>query len=170
MKCRQAILFPVIVLLLAAALFLFVFGGRRADTPEEVAALLQEELPQGEILFAGEFVKGEEALLWFHIQQDQSSLYRAVDCDLLRHGYRVGEVLKPSSYTADIVHILWKGEDIWLINNPNCAFVVQENEAGEVLSETDLRFSSQYPHIYQHEIPDGRSSTRFLDWEGNEIS
>ena len=98
-----------------------------------------------------------------------STMSRAMECKLLSNDrYLVKELYTPKIYSKNIVHVLWKAEDIFLINDTNCQTIINSNQEGEIISQIDI-LPDEYPYIFHLDPPTGSSIWSFLDSQGNPI-
>lgn len=171
MKKKTIFLIAVAILMAVAALFAFKFY--MGKTQDEIIDVLRQELQLSEddsttISYVGEYEIGESALLWFYFDNQTLTYYRAVECRVVADGrYQVKEIYKPTTYAQDIVHVIWRADDVFLINNPACQSIVYKDKSGEVISETKIA-SGDIPYVFLHE-PVGELSCDFLDTAGNAI-
>ena len=136
--------------------------------------MLQKELQLTEddditISCISEFAADDNSLLWFSIQNQHTTHYRAVECREVTSGrYQVKKLYKPTAYAKDIVHVVWMGEDVVLINNPSCRSILYRNKAGDVISKTDI-LPSELPYVFLLKSLGHETKCDVLDAEGNFI-
>ena len=63
---------------------------------------------------------------------------------------------------------VWKAEDIFLVNNRDCAKIVYMNQAEEVVKTTDLT-EQGLPYIFRLSMPTNPGICMFVDANGEEI-
>lgn len=149
-------------------------GACTAKGKEELKEYLAKELEiqQSEIDYAGEYVDGEDVLVWFVFERNNRNQYISVSCQLKENNiYRINEVIKSNVYAMDIVHVVWNKHDVWLINNVNCKQIVQKNDADEIVSQIDIG-ADEFPYIIDINLftnPAGGSKIMFLDSNDEEI-
>ena len=142
-----------------------------AKTQEAVGELLRKklDLPQDAVITcAGDYTADAYTLLWFIIQNQDMTLYRAVDCRVLNNGsYLVKKIYTPSAYARDIVHVVWRyARDIVLINNSDCRSIVYHTSYGD--EKTELS-AEDIPYVFPYAPPYGTTGCDFLDAVGNSI-
>lgn len=71
-------------------------------------------------------------------------------------------------YALDIVHVVWKAEDIFLVNNRDCAKIIYMNQAEEIVKTTDLA-EQGLPYIFRLSMPTNPGICMFVDANGEEI-
>lgn len=81
--------------------------------------------------------------------------------------YTTKEIYKPMTYAQDIVHVIWRADDVFLINNPACRSIVYKDKNGDVISET-LIVSSDIPYVFFKKSY-SESTCDFVDSLGNVI-
>ena len=169
MKKSHKILLAL-ALLAAAAAVIVILNLPIAKTQEAVGELLRKklDLPQDAVITcAGDYTADAYTMLWFIIQNQDMTLYRAVDCRVLNNGgYWVKKIYTPSAYARDIVHVVWRyARDIVLINNSDCRSIVYHTSYDE--EKTELS-SGDIPYIFL--LPQsGYFTCDFLDAAGNSI-
>ena len=161
----------LILALLVLVLAVIVISDLPIDkTQEAVGERLRKELdlPQDAVrTCAGEYTADDHVLLWFIIQDQDMTLYRAVDCRVLNNGsYWVKKIYKPSAYTRDIVHVVWNARDVYLVNDLNCGAIVYHTSYGEEKTEFS---ADDIPYIFVYSPPFGTTDGDFLDTAGNVI-
>lgn len=128
------------------------------------------DLPTGcSISYIGEYSDGSDALLWFAIDGNYPDQYVAVECEKRSSGkYKFIDTYSPMTYAQDIVHVVWKAEDIFLVNNRDCSQLVYMNEAREVIREIDV---TEYglPYVFRLSMPSNPGICMFVDFNGEEI-
>ena len=128
------------------------------------------DLPTGcSISYIGEYSDGSDALLWFAIDGNYPDQYVAVECEKRSSGkYKFIDIYSPMTYAQDIVHVVWKAEDIFLVNNRDCSQIVYMNEAREVIREIDV---AEYglPYVFRLSMPSNPGICMFVDFNGEEI-
>lgn len=128
------------------------------------------DLPTGcSISYIGEYSDGSDALLWFAIDGNYPDQYVAVECEKRSSGkYKFIDTYSPMTYAQDIVHVVWKAEDIFLVNNRDCSQLVYMNEAREVIREIDV---AEYglPYVFRLSMPSNPGICMFVDFNGEEI-
>ena len=128
------------------------------------------DLPTGcSISYIGEYSDGSDALLWFAIDGNYPDQYVAVECEKRSSGkYKFIDTYSPMTYAQDIVHVVWKAEDIFLVNNRDCSQIVYMNEAREVIREIDV---AEYglPYVFRLSMPSNPGICMFVDFNGEEI-
>ena len=128
------------------------------------------DLPTGcSISYIGEYSDGSDALLWFAIDGNYPDQYVAVECEKRSSGkYKFIDTYSPMTYAQDIVHVVWKAEDIFLVNNRDCSQIVYMNEAREVIREIDV---AEYglPYVFRLSMPSNPGICMFVDVTGEEI-
>ena len=169
MKKSHKILLILVILVIAAAVIV-ILNLPIAKTQEAVGEFPRKELELSQdavITCAGEYTAGDHALLWFIIQNQDMTLYRAVDCRVLNNGsYWVKKIYKPREYTRDIVHVVWNARDVYLINDPNCGSIVYHTSYGEEKTEFS---ADDLPYIFVYSPPFGTTGCDFLDAAGSII-
>ena len=147
-KSYKIILIAFIILLVTVVSFVLKID--MGKTQYEIIDVLRQELQLSEddgtmISCVGEYEIGESALLWFYFENQPLTYYRAVECRVVADGkYQVKEIYKPMTYAQDIVHVIWRADDVFLINNTSCRSIVYKDKKGDVISET-LIVSSDIP-------------------------
>jgi hypothetical protein len=170
---KRNILVAVVVIVLVS-LVCGVFACKVVKTEDDIADMLRKELQLTEdddttISFISEFEIDENSLLWFSIQNQHMTNYRAVECHRVANGrYRVKKIDTPMTYTQDIVHVVWMAEDIFLINDSSCRSIIYRNGSGDVISQTDIS-PDELPYGFSLESLGSESVCDFLDAEGNTI-
>lgn len=169
-KCYLVLVVPLLILIV----IIFISNQKVVKNQDDVKKFLYKELQLKEddgsiISYAGEFSIYGYILYWFSIQNQYERYYRAVECSLLSCGrYKVRKVYKPMIYAKDIVHVVWMAKDIFLINNPNCRFIICEDVSGDNSFEISLS-PSDLPYVYLNEPPFRKASTDFVDLDGNSV-
>ena len=172
MKKSHKILLALALLAAAAAAAVIVISNLPiAKTQEAVGELLRKklDLPQDAVITcAGDYTADAYTLLWFIIQNQDMTLYRAVDCRVLNNGsYLVKKIYTPSAYARDIVHVVWRyARDIVLINNSDCRSIVYDTSYGE--EKTELS-AEDIPYVFPYAPTFGTAACDFLDAVGNSI-
>ena len=120
------------------------------------------------ITCAGDYTADAYTLLWFIIQNQDMTLYRAVDCRVLNNGsYWMKKTYTPSACARDIVHVVWRyARDIVLINNFDCRSIVYHTSYGD--EKTELS-AEDIPYVFPYAPPYGTTGCDFLDAAGNSI-
>ncbi len=119
--------------------------------------------------YIGEYSDSSYALLWFAIDGNYPDRYVAVECEKQSTGkYKFIDSFSPMIYAVDIVHVVWKAEDIFLVNNRDCAKIVYMNQAEEVVKATDLA-EQGLPYIFRLSMPTNPGICMFVDANGEEI-
>ena len=149
MKKSHKILLAL-ALLAAAAAVIVISNLPTAKTQEAVGELLRKklDLPQDAVITcAGDYTADAYTLLWFIIQNQDMTLYRAVDCRVLNNGsYWMKKTYTPSAYARDIVHDVWRyARDIVLINNSDCRSIVYHTAYGD--EKTELS-AEDIPYVF----------------------
>ena len=128
------------------------------------------DLPAGcSITYIGEYSDGSDALLWFAIDGNYSDQYVAVECEKQASGkYKFIDTYSPMTYAQDIVHVVWKAEDIFLVNNRDCCQIVYMNEAREIVQEIDVA-EHGLPYVFRLSMPTNPGICMFVDANGEEI-
>ena len=157
--------------LAAAAAVIVISNLPTAKTQEAVGELLRKklDLPQDAVITcAGDYTADAYTLLWFIIQNQNMTLYRAVDCRVLNNGsYWMKKTYTPSAYARDIVHVVWRyARDIILINNFDCRSIVYHTSYGD--EKTELS-AEDIPYVFPYALPFGTTDCDFLDAAGNSI-
>ena len=119
--------------------------------------------------YIGEYSDGSDALLWLAIDGNYQDQYVAVGCEKQSSGkYKFIDTYSPMTYAQNIVHVVWKAEDIFLVNNRDCAQIVYMNDAREVIQEIDV---AEYglPYIFRLSMPTNPGICMFVDANGEEI-
>ena len=119
--------------------------------------------------YIGEYSDGSDALLWLAIDGNYPDRYVAVGCEKQSSGkYKFIDTYSPMTYAQNIVHVVWKAEDIFLVNNRDCAQIVYMNDAREVIQEIDV---AEYglPYIFRLSMPTNPGICMFVDANGEEI-
>ena len=114
MKWRTAIL---LCILLVLGLSLCGEKGITRDQLEEVVLQDFNLTPEDSatITYAGEFSDREDVLVWFIIQKNSFTHYRAIECRTVSEDrYEVKNILTPKMYAEDIASLFWKTELLWL--------------------------------------------------------
>lgn len=168
MKRKAAIL---LCILLALGLSACWNKGITRDQLEEVVLQNFNLAPEDSatITYAGEFSDGEDVLVWFIIQKNAFTYYRAIDCRTVSEDrYEVKDILFPKIYAEDIASLLWKTELLFLINSPECRRIVVDDKKGNILYEIQLS-EDDLPYLYQIVSFGQRSRTSFLDAQGKAL-
>ena len=170
MKKSHKILLAL-ALLAAAAAVIVISNLPIAKTQETVGELLRKklDLPQDAVITCvGDYTADAYTLLWFIIQNQDMTLYRAVDCRVLNNGsYWMKKTYTPSAYARDIVHDVWRyARDIVLINNSDCRSIVYHTSYGD--EKTELS-AEDIPYVIPYAPPYGTTGCDFLDAAGNSI-
>ena len=167
----------LLVLLLILALALCACD-KRAQTPGDIIPMLREELQLEEndgtvISCIGVYTADpttsawvfENSLLWFSFDHDNYTYYRAVGCQQTSSGkFIVRKIYEPMTYTEDIVHVVWGGNDVYCVNDPNCRTIYSQFSSGNIcMTEIPL---GDHPCIY---VYDGAYSLDFLDEHGKSV-
>ena len=119
--------------------------------------------------YVGEYSDGSDTLLWFAIDGNYPDRYVAVECEKQSSGkFKFIDSFSPMIYAVDIVHVVWKAEDIFLVNNRDCAKIVYMNQAEEVVKTTDLT-EQGLPYIFRLSMPTNPGICMFVDANGEEI-
>ena len=128
------------------------------------------DLPTGCcISYIGEYSDGSDALLWFAIDGNNPNQYVAVECEKRSSGkYKFIDTYSPMIYAQDIVHVVWKAEDIFLVNNRDCSQIVYMNEARKVIREIDVA-ECGLPYVFRLSMPSNPGICMFVDVNGEEI-
>lgn len=121
-----------------------------------------------DISYLGEYIADGRSLRWFQVQaQGRTLSYKAVECQSLAGGWSlVKNIYDAKAYAPDIVHVLWQGNDIFLMNNPNCTSLVYKDTSGGVITTTEFP-STDLPYIFPYQSVNGTAD--FLDAGGNPI-
>ena len=141
-----------------------------AKDTEDLTAYLSKalDIEQSEIQYAGEYIDGEDALVWFVAEREYTHQYFSVPCGMNKNQtYLINKIIKADEYTRDIVHSLWNAHDIYLINNMNCTKIVLKNDAGEIVSQIDIT-ADKFPYIFDL-LSLGNGKIMFIDSNGEEI-
>ena len=170
MKKSHKILLILAILVIAAAVIV-ISSLPIAKTQEAVGELLRKELdiPQDAVITcAGDYTADAYKLLWFIIQNQDMTLYRAVDCRVLNNGsYWLKKIYNPSAYARDIVHVVWRyARDVVLINNSDCRSIVYHTSYGDEKTELSVE---DIPHVFLRNPSGGSSTCDFLDAAGNSV-
>ena len=158
MKKSHKILLALALLAAAAAAAVIVISNLPiAKTQEAVGELLRKklDLPQDAVITcAGDYTADAYTLLWFIIQNQDMTLYRAVDCRVLNNGsYWMKKTYTPSACARDIVHVVWRyARDIILINNFDCRSIVYHTSYGD--EKTELS-AEDIPYVFPYAPPYG---------------
>ena len=119
--------------------------------------------------YIGEYSDSSYALLWFAIDGNYPDRYVAVECEKQSSGkYKFIDSFSPMIYALDIVHVVWKAEDIFLVNNRDCAKIIYMNQAEEIVKTTDLA-EQGLPYIFRLSMPTNPGICMFVDADGEEI-
>lgn len=170
---KKKTIFIIALIILLAVAVLVVFKVNAGKTQDEIIDVLRQELQLANddsttISCVGEYEIGESALLWFYFDNQSLTYYRAVECRVVADGrYQVKNIHKPMTYAQDIVHVVWRADDVFLVNNPTCQSIIYRDKSGDVISETKLS-SSDIPYVFLHK-PISELSCDFLDTAGNVI-
>lgn len=170
---KLRIILPIVLLVLLVAGALFVSTLPLVRTQEDVIQAIQEDAkftPDDDITisYLGEYTSDGHALRWYIVQNQGHTLsYKAVDCQSLLGGWSyVKKIYDASTFAPDIVHVVWNGSDIYLMNNPDCVSLVYKNDSGQ--ESTIMKFSSSnLPYIFPFQLVNGTAN--FFDYEGNPI-
>lgn len=149
---------------------LFGCGATTAKDPEDMTAYLSKELDieQSKIQYAGEYIDGEDALVWFVAEREYTNQYFSVSCRVNKNQtYHINEIHKADEYTTDIVHSLWDTHDVYLINNLDCTKIVLKNGADEIVSQIDIT-ADEFPYIFDLQSF-GNGKIMFMNSNGEEI-
>lgn len=169
MKRKAAIL---LCILLALGLSACWNKGITRDQLKEVVLQNFNLTPEDSatITYAGEFSDREDVLVWFIIQKNSFTHYRAVECRTVSEDrYEVKDILAPKMYAEDIASLFWKTELLFLINSPECRRIVVDDQKGNILHEIQLS-EDDLPYLYQIvSFGQSSSSTSFLDAQGKEL-
>ena len=166
---RKAVI--LLCILLALGLSACWNKGITREQLEEVVLQNFELTPEDSatITYAGEFSDREDVLIWFIIQKNSSTYYRAVECRTVSEDrYEVKNTFAPKMYAEDIASLFWKTELLFLINSPECRRIVVNDEEGNILSEIQLS-EDDLPYLYQIVSFGQSSGTSFLDAQGKEL-
>jgi hypothetical protein len=172
MKKRSILITVVVIVLLS--LVCGVYACKVVKTQDDIVDMLRKDLQLTKdndttISFISEFEIDENSLLWFSVQNQHMTNYRAVECHRVANGrYKVKKIYTPMTYAKDIVHVVWMAEDIFLINNPSCQSIIYRNESGDVISKTDIS-PDELPYIFLNKPLGSESMCDFFDAEGNVI-
>lgn len=119
--------------------------------------------------YIGEYSDGSDALLWFAIDGNYPDRYVAVECEKQASGkYKFIDTCSPMTYAQDIVHVVWKAEDIFLVNNRDCSQIVYMNEEREIIQEIDIA-EYGFPYVFRLSMPTNPGICMFVDVNGDEI-
>ena len=119
--------------------------------------------------YIGKYSDGSNVLLWFTIDGYYSDQYVAVECEKQASGkYKFIDTYSPMTYAQDIVHVVWKAEDIFLVNNRDCCQIVYMNEAREIVQEIDVA-EHGLPYVFRLSMPTNPGICMFVDANGEEI-
>ena len=119
--------------------------------------------------YIGEYSDSSYALLWFAIDGNYPDRYVAVECEKQSSGkYKFIDSFSPMIYALDIAHVVWKAEDIFLVNNRDCAKIIYMNQAEEIVKTTDLA-EQGLPYIFRLSMPTNPGICMFVDADGEEI-
>lgn len=170
---KLRIILPIVLLVLLVAGALFVSTLPLVRSHDDVIQVIRDDAQFTQddditISYLGEYTSDGHALRWYIVQNQGHTLsYKAVDCQSLLGGWSyVANVYDASTYAPDIVHVVWNGSDICLMNNPDCLSLVYKNAAGQ--ESTRMEFTpSNLPYIFPFQLSDGTAD--FLDYEGNPI-
>lgn len=171
---KLRIILPAVLLVLLVAGALLVSTLPLIRTHDDVIQVIREDAqftPNDDITisYLGEYASDGHALRWYIVQNQEHTLsYKAVDCQSLWGGWSyVTNIYDASTYAPDIVHVVWNGSDICLMNNPDCKYLVYQNAAGQ--ESTRMEFStSNLPYIFPFQLANGTAD--FLDYNGNPLS
>ena len=167
----------LLVLLLILALVLCACD-KRAQTPGDIIPMLREELQLEEndgtvISCIGVYTADpttsawvfENSLLWFSFDHDNYTYYRAVGCQQTSSGkFIVRKIYEPMTYTEDIVHVVWGGNDVYCVNDPNCRTIYFQFTSGDI-SMPEIS-PGDHPCIFVYH---GAGSLDFLDEHGKSV-
>ena len=168
--CRIVlIIFPLLLVLI----LWFMSNLKIAKTQDDLKNLLRQDLHLSEedtiISYIDDYVVDDHALLWFSVQKEYSTDYRAMDCRLLKNGgYILKNIYKPMIYSQDIVHTMWMNGDIFLINDPDCRAITYRDSSHEIISKIELS-PNDIPYVFLDKPPSGETKMDFLDSAGNII-
>ena len=170
MKKSHKILLIVALLVLVLAVIV-ISKLPIAKTQAAVGERLRKELdiPQDAVITcAGDYTADAYTLLWFIIQNQDMTLYQAVDCRVLHNGsYWVKKIYTPSEYTRDIVHVLWRhARDVYLINDPDCRVIAYHGSYGDRRTELS---AADIPYVFLLNPSTESFTCDFLDADGNTI-
>lgn len=170
------------LLLLAFVLCLAVFICKNfqniADSPEKLNQLVMEELSYKQsdstLSYLTQHEKEGEIFVWYVLQSNIDPDYRSyfvAKCKpFFKDNYQLIDIFTPQTYAKDILSVVWKGDYVLMVNNPDCCSIVQTDSSGKIIEQIDLSAES-LPYIYYHNSPlPGGTITTFYDAEGNEIS
>lgn len=163
----------LLIIALIAIIIILITSPNIAKNHEGVSEILLEELQLTEsnaysVTFAGEFTKGDDALLWYIIESPTDKKYTIAECTLLPgNHYYFKEMLTPETYSKDIVCLMWNKERIYLINDIRCRAIVFRNRNGEITSRITLS-PTDLPYLYHH-TNDTAKTYSFLDEFGNSL-
>ncbi len=170
MKKSHKILLILVILVIAAAVIV-ISNLPIAKTQKAMGELLRKKLAISQdavITCAGDYTADDHALLWFAIQNQDMTLYQAVDCRVLNSGsYWVKKIYTPSTYARDIVHVVWRhARDIVLINNSDCRTIIYHTSYGDKKTELSVE---DIPYVFLRNPSVESSTCDFLDTVGNTI-
>lgn len=125
-------------------------------------------LPDSQVLtYAGEYSQEPYTLLWVCYEIDGMKNYEAVSCEQSATGeLKFKDICHVTTYTADIFHTFWMGEDIYLVNNPNCKQII--NRSGDFRQEVPID-EDEYPYVYRALPMESPWTLTFADADGNDL-
>ena len=121
------------------------------------------------LLLRGEYFYNSDAIFWFSVLGDYPEDYVSIACEVMYGGpNQFKEVLDVMTYAEDIVHVLWKGDDFFFLNNKDCAAIVYLDGSGQIVLEDRLPHVGT-PYVFRLVMPTNPGSAMFVDANGDEI-
>ena len=120
-------------------------------------------IPDDCILFLrGEYFYDSDAIFWFSVLGDYPEDYVSIACEKRADGtYKFMDTLDVMTYAEDIVHVLWKGEDLFLVNNKDCAAIVYLDGSRQIVREDPLPHVGA-PYVFRLVMPTNPGSAMFV--------
>lgn len=150
------------------------YNSKIATNQDELIIMLKDKLDITQessikVTYAGSFEKDNAILMWYIIDNNNFVSYKAVECKLLSNDrYIIEKIYTPSEYSEDILNVVWRTEDIYLINDTECKSIVYKDKNSKILSQIDI-LPEQFPYIFHHVAIGSKSTCSFIDSTGNEI-
>lgn len=163
----------IVSLLLLLLIILLSFNLETPQTLDALTNLLRQEWDHpgdpASISYIDSYALDGRVLLWFSVQKEHLTVYRAMDCRLLKDGkYILREIHTPMVYSQNIVHTLWMGNDIFLVNDRSCSSIVYKDGSDKIVSKVDLP-PNDIPYVFLDSPKAHATKMDFIDSKGNSI-